>query len=72
MATLAQNTKFAQPILGFFAAAAAQVGAFFDSLANANSHMMRYKELDALSDAELAELGLTRNMLVHHVFGSLN
>ncbi|MBQ0805102.1 MULTISPECIES: hypothetical protein [unclassified Sulfitobacter] len=54
------------------------IGAFFSRIghamitANGNSGRLREVEmLNAKSDAELAEMGITRDKIVHHVFRDL-
>ena len=52
-----------------------RVSAFFGSLWNApriqvelEGRMRRIRKLEAMSDAELAERGITRERIAHHVF----
>lgn len=45
-----------------------RVGAFFTAFIDAQSRADQITKLQAMSDAELAERGLTRDAIVHHVF----
>lgn len=51
-------------IAGVFSA----IGGFFTSVAMANARYQKITELQALTDAQLAERGLQREDIVHHVF----
>lgn len=51
-------------ITGVFSA----IGGFFTSVAMANARYQKIVELQNLSDAQLADRGLTRDEIVHHVF----
>jgi len=53
---------------GRFSALLARIGAGFAAYAARQSRADQIAALDALSDAELASLGLTRDGIVHHVF----
>jgi len=51
-----------------FKAFLARLGAAFSRYAERQSRADQIAKLDAKSDAELAQLGLTRDGIVHHVF----
>jgi len=44
------------------------IGTFFVALAESSSRMQLVNQLNAMSDAQLAEKGLTREDIVRHVF----
>ncbi|GGH45793.1 DUF1127 domain-containing protein [Frigidibacter albus] len=66
MAYTAHHDTFT-PTTGF-KAFLARIGAAFARYAERQSRSDQIAKLDALSDAELAKLGLTRDGIVHHVF----
>ena len=51
-----------------FVAAFAAVGNWLISIAEADDKSRRVQELEALSDAQLAKIGLQRQDIVRHVF----
>lgn len=58
------STGIAERIDGFFAGIGQGCNAYLES----RSRRAEIARLDALSDPELAELGLTRDRIVEHVF----
>jgi len=46
----------------------ARLGAFFIAYSEKSARTEEIAQLRALSDADLAERGLTRDSIVHHVF----
>ena len=68
MAYVASTTaSFAEP-RSLVARSFGALGAFFLHYAEARAHQGEIAELNALSDEELAERGLTRDTIVRHVF----
>ncbi len=74
MSDTTHATPIAAPLVRVFAA----FGRFFEALAvsttvarSYESRMRQIEQLNALPDAELAKLGLTRDRIVHHVFRDL-
>ena len=70
MTDITTNTRIAPASRGF--------GGFFSwfgtkmvELGEANSRVRRAERLNAMNDAELAELGLKREDIARHVFGDL-
>lgn len=53
---------------GRFNALLARIGAAFDRYAERRSRSGEVQRLDAMSDAELAKLGVTREGIVQYVF----
>ena len=47
------------------------IGRFFITVMEQNSRVQLVERLNAKSDAELAEMGLSRDEIVHHVFRDL-
>ncbi|MDU8912036.1 DUF1127 domain-containing protein [Aestuariicoccus sp. MJ-SS9] len=67
MAQATTNTDLypKEPVLSRFAA---WIFAGMMKIAENNPRLRRARALQALSDAQLAELGLTRETIAHHVF----
>lgn len=58
----------------FFSGVLAFLGRVGTALVNASSHNRRLEKverLNAMSDAELEELGIPRDRIVHHVFADV-
>lgn len=64
MTTTTTDTSFATPRPSFFA----RIGGYFVAYVDRQSRSDRINALRALSDAELARRGLTRDGIVAHVF----
>ncbi len=58
----------ARGVFGSILAAARNVGAFLIDNSDAMRCRREAERLFALSDAELAKLGLTRDRIIHHAF----
>ena len=70
MAYITNTAPLAWPI-GFLAGLGRAFQSVYLALAMANSYdsrMDQIKKLNALSDTELAEMGLTRDRITHYVF----
>ncbi|MFD1509944.1 hypothetical protein [Lacimonas salitolerans] len=67
MATLTTNTTVRNPLAAFGGA----ILAWFETYADAKSRRSEIDALEAKSDAQLAEMGLTRDRIPHYVFRDL-
>ena len=73
-----QSSVTTSPLQGAVSNLRAFFGGVFSALGRAmllqsaaNARLERVERLRAKSDAELAELGITRDQIVHHVFRDL-
>ena len=64
MTTATTNTTFAEQRPSILS----RIGAFFIAYAEKQARTEQIAELRALSDEELAQRGLSRDTIVHHVF----
>lgn len=65
------TTRTASPIRALLAGAGTALSRLFDTLAGASAAARCAREAErlfALSDAELARRGLTRDQIIHHAF----
>lgn len=67
MAHIATNQTFVAPAPSLLS----RLGNFFVAYTETRSRRDEVEALEALSDAELAERGLTRDRIVRHVFADL-
>lgn len=68
MATLTTNTTGNRNPLFAFGAA---ILAWFENYADSKSRRAEYEALQAMSDADLSKMGLTREDIPHYVFRDL-
>lgn len=61
-------TPTVTPITEFLMRPLRAVGNFMVAIMESNSRIQLVDKLNAMSDAELAELGVKRDEIVHHVF----
>ena len=54
-----------------FGAFFSRIGRALDTYAQSSRRMRDFERLNAKSDAQLAEMGLTRDKIAHHVFRDL-
>lgn len=66
-ATVSSSSSFLNVLSSPFVA----LGDFFVALCENNSRVKRVEQLNALSDAELAKLGIKREDIVSHVYADL-
>ncbi|MEX5578392.1 hypothetical protein [Pseudophaeobacter sp. A-200-2] len=74
MAYAAQHTTASasgKSVLAILAAPFVAFGRVMIALGEANTRSQKVQRLMAMSDAELAERGLTRDKIVHHVFSDV-
>lgn len=67
MATITTNTTVRNPLIAFGAA----VLTWFETYADQKSRRSEIDALEAKSDAELAQMGLSRERIPHYVFRDL-
>lgn len=67
MATLTTNTTVRNPLAAFGAA----ILTWFETYSDQKSRRSEINALEAKSDAELAQMGLTRERIPHFVFRDL-
>lgn len=70
MAHTAQHSSFVAPVLHILAAPFVAIGNAMIAVAEANSHVRRAEALHAMSDEELADIGIRREDIARHVFSS--
>ncbi|MFY0597771.1 MAG: DUF1127 domain-containing protein [Cognatishimia sp.] len=68
MATVAIQSGASFSALRLLAKPFIAIGTFLVALAESSSRMQLVNQLNAMSDAQLAEKGLTREDIVRHVF----
>lgn len=68
MAHVSHYTPSAPAIAQLISKPFVAIGNFMVSMAEANTRSQKLQQLMDLSDAQLAERGLKRDNLVHHVF----
>ena len=71
MTTLSTNLQNNSARRGIAARILSGIAAVFDAHALAASRRDRIEALNRLSDAELAEMGIPRDQIAHHVFKDL-
>jgi len=69
MANAAVENSFVSPIARTLTAPFAAIWSGMAHLAETNSYLREVEYLQSLSDAQLAQRGLTREDIVRHVFG---
>lgn len=68
MATIALQSGAGVSVLRLLMKPFAAIGSFLVALAESSHRMQRVQALNNLTDAQLAEKGLTREDIVRHVF----
>ncbi|WP_299354832.1 DUF1127 domain-containing protein [uncultured Shimia sp.] len=68
MAHTAHHTNFADSALHILAAPFIAIGKGMVALAESSSRYKQIEQLNAMSDQELADLGLKREDVVRHIF----
>lgn len=63
-----QTTAPAFDLAGFLRRSASAIGKAFVMISESNARMQAVQRLNDMSDAQLAERGLKREDIVHHVF----
>lgn len=63
-----QTTEFSSSIRGRFEALLARIGQSMNTYIETRSRAAQIEALESKSDAELAQMGITRDRIVQHVF----
>jgi uncharacterized protein YjiS (DUF1127 family) len=69
--TTSDITLRAHPLRAWIGAVLSGIGEGFVAYANSQARIGEINRLNALSDAELADLGVTRDRIPHYVFRDL-